>query len=152
MLRTPRPVRSASASWVEPAAIRYCRSRALNAIGSSTSGIVTRLPRPVRRTLAGFLGLAAVIVVLFGLMALVALQPREGLAWVHIPQLGPDLGLDAGLHTKPLKQTVVADAMRDRAIEGQGSLSVTAVMVAPPKGDPTRLRAFLGPCKGIWKT
>src|SRR6202158_3469039 len=89
-----------------------------------------------RRTLAGFFGLAAVIVVLFGVIALVALQPRDGLAWVNVPQLGPDLGLDAGLRTKPLKETVVADAARDRAIEGQGSLSVTAVMSAAPKGDP----------------
>src|SRR4029077_18345835 len=84
--------------------------------------------RHIRRTLAGFFGLAAVIVVLFGVIALVALQPREGLAWVNIPQLGPDLGLDAGLHTKPLKETVVADAMRDLTLEGQGSLSVTAVL------------------------
>jgi hypothetical protein len=88
----------------------------------------------VRRTLAGFLALAAVIVVLFGVIALVALQPRDGLAWVNVPQLGPDLGLDAGLRTKPLKETVVADAARDRAIEGQGSLSLTAVMSAAPKG------------------
>src|ERR1700730_1354110 len=88
-----------------------------------------------RRTLAGFLGLAAVIVVLFGVIALVALQPRDGLAWGNIPQLGPDLGLDAGLQTKPLKQTVVAGAVRDRGIDGQGSLSVTAVLAAP-KGDP----------------
>src|SRR6202165_978012 len=89
----------------------------------------------VRRTLAGFFGLAAVVVVLFGVIALVALQPREGLAWVNVPQLGPDLGLDAGLQTKPLKQTVVADAVRDRGIDGQGSLTVTAVLTAP-KGDP----------------
>ena len=90
----------------------------------------------VRRTLAGFFGLAAVIVVLFGVIALVALQPRDGLAWVNIPQLGPDLGLDAGLHSKPLKDTVVADAMRDLTLEGQGSLSVTAVLSAAPKGEP----------------
>src|SRR3981081_3511386 len=89
-----------------------------------------------RRTLAGFFGLAAVIVVLFGVIALVALQPRDGLAWVNIPQLGPDLGLDAGLHSKPLKDTVVADAMRDLTLEGQGSLSVTAVLSAAPKGQP----------------
>src|ERR1700694_1229152 len=89
-----------------------------------------------RRALAGFFGLAAVIVVLFGVIALVALQPHDGLAWGNVPQLGPDLGLDAGLRTKPLKETVVADAARDRAIEGQGSLSVTAVMSAAPKGDP----------------
>src|SRR6202035_498339 len=82
----------------------------------------------VRRTLAGFFGLAAVIVVLFGVIALVALQPRDGLAWVNIPQLGPDLGLDAGRHTKPLKETVVADALRDLTLEGQGSLSVTAIL------------------------
>lgn len=90
----------------------------------------------VRRTLASFFGLTAVIVVLFGVIALVALQPHDGLAWVNVPQLGPDLGLDAGLYTKPLKETVVADAVRDRAIEGQGSLSVTAVMSAAPKTDP----------------
>src|SRR3984893_8169705 len=81
-----------------------------------------------RRTLAGFLGLAAVIVVLFGVIALVALQPRDGLAWLNLPHLGPDLGLDAGLHTKPLKETVVADALRDLTLEGQGSLSVTAIL------------------------
>src|SRR3981081_4331130 len=90
----------------------------------------------VRRPLAGFFGLAAVIVVLFGVIALVALQPRDGLAWVNVPQLGPDLGLDAGLRTKPLKETVVADAARDRGIEGQGSLSVTAILNVAPKSDP----------------
>src|SRR6202011_6089161 len=88
-----------------------------------------------RRTLAGFLGLTAVIVVLFGVIALVALQPHDGLAWVNVPQLGPDLGLDAGLRTKPLKQTVVADAVRDRGIDGQGPLSVTAILSTAPKGD-----------------
>jgi hypothetical protein len=90
----------------------------------------------VRRTLAGFFGLAAVTIVLFGVVALAALQIGDRLAWVNIPRLGPDLGLDAGLHTKPLKETVVAEALRDRAIEGQGSLAVTAVMVAAPRGDP----------------
>src|ERR1700716_4121880 len=88
----------------------------------------------VKRTLATFLGLASITVALFGVVALVALQTGDRLAWVSIPQLGPDLGLDAGLHTKPLKSTVIADAVRDRRIEGDGSLTVTAVMA--PKGDP----------------
>src|SRR6202035_193416 len=89
-----------------------------------------------RRTLAGFFGLAAVIVVLFGVIALVALQPRDGLAWVNVPQLGPDLGLDAGLRTKRLKETSAADAASDRALQGRDAPSVTAVMSAAPRGDP----------------
>src|ERR1700737_3757089 len=99
-----------------------------------------------RRTLAGFLGLTAVIVVLFGVIALVALQPHDGLAWVNVPQLGPDLGLDAGLRTKPLKQAVVAEAVRDLGIEGQGSLAVTAILSTAPKADPlTALRPTARP-------
>ncbi|HYY46082.1 MAG TPA: hypothetical protein VE951_03410 [Candidatus Angelobacter sp.] len=80
-----------------------------------------------RRTLAGFFGLAFGVVLLFGLVALVALQPTDRLAWVQVPDLTADLRLDAGLHTKPLKTTVIAEALDDRALEG-----ATAVSLAVP--------------------
>ena len=60
------------------------------------------------RALAGFLGVAAGVALLFALVAMVALRPRDGLAWVRVPDLSADLRVDAGLQTKPLKDTVVA--------------------------------------------
>jgi len=83
-----------------------------------------------RRVVAGFIGLSLGlgIVVLFGLVALVALQPRDGLAWVRTPDLGADLRLDAGLRISPLKSSAVADALRDRALERGWSQA----MVVPP--------------------
>ena len=60
------------------------------------------------RALAGFLGVAVVVALLFAAVAMVALRSREGLAWVRVPDFGADLRVDAGLQTKPLKDTVVA--------------------------------------------
>ena len=87
-----------------------------------------------RRTLAGFFGLAAGIVLLFGAVAIAALRPTDGLAWVQVPDLSPDLRLDAGLQTKPLKNSVVAEAIKDRVLEGSESLAVVPVLTAavPP--------------------
>src|SRR5213596_1523206 len=73
---------------------------------------------------------------LFGLVALVALRPADGLAWVQVPDLSADLRLDAGLQTKPLKDTVLAEALHDRALEGNTveALAVPpALAVTPPK-------------------
>src|SRR6266513_1689341 len=80
------------------------------------------------RALAGFFGLVVLVVVLFGLVALVALRPTDGLAWVQVPDLSADLRLDAGLQTKPLKNTVLLEALQDRALEGN---AVEALAVAP---------------------
>lgn len=90
--------------------------------------------RDGRRALAGFLGLSAGIVILFGGVAVAALRPTDGLAWVQVPDLSPDLGLDAGLQTKPLKNSIVAEAVKDRALEGSDSLAVLPVLTvaAPP--------------------
>ena len=88
------------------------------------------------RALAGFFGLTILVVVLFGLVALVALRPTDGLAWVQVPDLSADLRLDAGLQTKPLKDTVLAEALHDRALEGNTveALAVPpALAVTPPK-------------------
>jgi hypothetical protein len=87
-----------------------------------------------RRTLAGFFGLALVVVVLFGLMALVALRPTDGLAWVQVPDLSADLRLDAGLQTKPLKDTVIAQAVRDQPIDGAapGGLAIAPALAVVP--------------------
>jgi outer membrane biosynthesis protein TonB len=75
-------------------------------------------------------------VLLFGLVALVALRPIDSLAWVQVPDLGADLRLDAGLQTKPLKNTVVAEVLQDRALDGMtaGTLTVppALALVAPP--------------------
>jgi len=87
------------------------------------------------RALAGFFGLAFVVVLLFGLVALVALRPTDSFAWVQVPDLTADLRLDAGLQTKPLKGTVVAEALNDRALDGPTSEALAvppALAFAPP--------------------
>src|SRR5437773_5524430 len=88
------------------------------------------------RALAGFFGLAVLVVLLFGLVAMVTLRPTDGLAWVQVPDLSADLRLDAGLQTRPLKDTVLAEALHDRALEGNAveALAVPpALAVIPPK-------------------
>src|SRR3989449_10904308 len=80
------------------------------------------------RALAGFFGLAVLVVLLFGLVAWVALRPTAGLAGAQLPDLSAALRLDAGLQTKPLKNTVLAEALHDRALEGN---AVDALAVAP---------------------
>src|SRR5207237_3708823 len=87
------------------------------------------------RALAGFFGLAVLVVLLFGLVALVALRPTDGLAWVQVPDLTADLRLDAGLQTKPLKDTVVAEALNDRGLDGTTAEALAvppALSIAPP--------------------
>jgi hypothetical protein len=86
------------------------------------------------RTLAAFFGVASGVALLFALVALVALQPRDGLAWVRVPDLAADLRVDGGLQTKPLKNTVVAAVLNDRALEGataSGLALAPALAVAP---------------------
>src|SRR5437016_13299628 len=82
------------------------------------------------RALAGFLGVAAGVALLFALVAMVALRPRDGLAWVRVPDLSADLRVDAGLQTEPLKETVVAAVLQDRALEGTtgGGLAVAPAL------------------------
>jgi outer membrane biosynthesis protein TonB len=70
------------------------------------------------RTLAAFFGVAFGVAVLFALVALVALQPHDGLAWVQVPDLSADLRVDSGLQTKPLKNTVVAAVLEDQKLDG----------------------------------
>ena len=87
------------------------------------------------RALAGFFGLAFVVVLLFGLVALVALRPTDSFAWVQVPDLTADLRLDAGLQTKPLKDTVVAEALNDRGLDGTTAEALAvppALAIAPP--------------------
>ena len=76
------------------------------------------IPSNSWRALAGFLGVAAGVALLFALVATVALRPRDGLAWVRVPDLSADLRVDGGLQTKPLKETVVAAVLQDRALDG----------------------------------
>src|SRR5438876_4155041 len=86
------------------------------------------------RTLAAFFGVAFGVAVLFALVALVALQPRDGLAWVQVPDLAADLRVDSGLQTKPLKGTVVAAVLQDQALDGttaSGLAVAPALAVAP---------------------
>jgi hypothetical protein len=82
-----------------------------------------------RRALAGYLTVAAGIALLFGVVALAALRPEDGLAWVRLPQLGADFGLDPGLKTRPLRSTIVAEALQDRLY---GSTGPEATLVIPP--------------------
>jgi outer membrane biosynthesis protein TonB len=87
-----------------------------------------------RRALAGFVGLAVGVVALFGLVALVALRPIDGLAWVQVPDLTADLRLDAGLQTKPLKDTIVAEVIQDRPLDDTSSqaLALAPALAVPP--------------------
>lgn len=82
-----------------------------------------------RRALAGYLTVAAGIALLFGVVALAALRPADGLSWVRLPQLGADFGLDPGLKTRPLRSTIVAEALQDRL---DGSTGPEATLVIPP--------------------
>jgi outer membrane biosynthesis protein TonB len=87
-----------------------------------------------RRAL-GFFGLALGVVALFGVVALVALRPTDGFAWVQVPDLTADLRLDGGLQTKPLKDTIVAEALHDSGLDsgrGQALALPPALAVAPP--------------------
>ena len=70
------------------------------------------------RTLAAFFGVAIGVAGLFALVALVALQPHDGLAWVQVPDLAADLRVDSGLQTKPLKSSVVAAVLLDQGLDG----------------------------------
>src|SRR5216683_1713749 len=70
------------------------------------------------RALAAFLAIALGVALLFALVALVALQPRDRLAWVQVPDLSADLRVDGGLQTKPLKNTVVAAVLQDQKLDG----------------------------------
>jgi outer membrane biosynthesis protein TonB len=80
------------------------------------------------RTLAAFFGVAFGVAVLFALVALVALQPRDGLAWVEVPDLAADLRVDSGLQTKPLKNSVVAAVLQDQGLDGA---TASGLAVAP---------------------
>jgi len=80
------------------------------------------------RALAGFLGVAAGVALLFTLVAMVALRPKDGLAWVWVPDLGADLRVEAGLQTKPLKDTVVAAVLQDQGLEGT---TASGLSIAP---------------------
>ena len=83
------------------------------------------------RALAGFLGVAAGVALLFALVAMVALRPKDGLAWVRVPDLGADLRVDAGLQTKPLKETVVAAVLQDLALDGATGSGLAVTLVVP---------------------
>src|SRR6267378_4068641 len=86
------------------------------------------------RALAGFFGVAVGVALLFALVAMVALRPRDGLAWVRVPDLSADLRIDAGLQTKPLKNSVVAAVLQDQALDGttgSGLAVAPALVVAP---------------------
>lgn len=87
-----------------------------------------------RRALAGFFGLTLAVVALFGAVALVALRPIDSLAWVQVPDLTADLRLDAGLQTKPLKSSVIGEAVEDEALLGasSGPLAVPPALAAVP--------------------
>ena len=73
------------------------------------------------RTVVSFGGLTLGVVLLFGFVALVALQPRDGLAWVEIPRLGADLRLDSTVQISPLTNAAIPDAVRDQPLIGGSS-------------------------------
>jgi len=90
------------------------------------------------RTLAAFFGVAFGVAVLFALVALVALQPHDGLAWVQVPDLSADMRVDSGLQTKPLKNTVVAAVLEDQKLDGAaGSGLALAPALANAPQQPT---------------
>src|SRR5207302_9834238 len=87
------------------------------------------------RALASFLGVAVGVALLFAVVAMVALRPKEGLAWVRVPDLSADLRVDAALQTNPLKDTVVAAVLQHLTLDGTMSAGLAvapALVVAPP--------------------
>ena len=79
---------------------------------------------------AGFAGVGLALLAVFGLVALAALRPLDGYAWVTTPPLAPDYRLDAGLAIQPVSDRVVAEAVKDQAILGAPDSSQVPV-VAP---------------------
>src|SRR5205085_5814893 len=82
------------------------------------------------KKLAGFTGVGLALLAVFGLVALAALRPLDGYAWVTVPPLAPDYRLDAGLTIQPVSDRVVAEAVKDQAILGPADSS--QVPVVPP--------------------
>src|SRR6202030_3004301 len=93
------------------------------------------------RTLAAFFGVAFGVAVLFALVALVALQPRDRLAWVQVPDLAADLRVDTGLQTKTLKESVVAAVLQDQALDGAstGGLALAPALAGSPQSPTVAL-------------
>src|SRR3984893_15475443 len=90
------------------------------------------------RALAAFFGVAFGVAVL---VALVALQPRDRLAWVQVPDLAADLQVDTGLQTKPLKESVVAAVLQDQALDGAstGGLALAPALAGSPQSPTVAL-------------
>src|SRR5260370_11294941 len=88
------------------------------------------------RVLAAFFGIALGVALLFALVAMVALRPKDGLAWVQVPDLAADLRVDAGLQSKPLKDSVVAAVLQDQGLDGP-TTSGLAVAPALAQQQPT---------------
>src|SRR5438445_10168420 len=82
------------------------------------------------RKLAGFTGVGLALLAVFGLVAMAALRPVSGYAWVTTPPLAPDYRLDPGLTVQPVSASVVAEAVRDQALLGKSDSGSTPVV--PP--------------------
>jgi outer membrane biosynthesis protein TonB len=89
------------------------------------------------RALAAFFGIALGVALLFALVALVALRPKDGLAWVQVPDLAADLRVDAGLQTKPLKDSVVAAVLQDQGLDGPTASGLAVAPALAPQQQPT---------------
>jgi len=89
------------------------------------------------RALAAFFGVALGVALLFALVAMVALRPKDGLAWVQIPDLAADLRVDGGLQTKPLKDSVVAAVLQDKGLDGPTASGLAVVPALAPQQQPT---------------
>src|SRR5260370_22275005 len=88
------------------------------------------------RALAAFFGIALGVALLFALVAMVALRPKDGLAWVQVPDLAADLRVDAGLQTKPLKDSVVAALLQDRGLDGPTASGLPCAPAPAPQHQP----------------
>ncbi|HEX9094967.1 MAG TPA: hypothetical protein VF990_02575, partial [Candidatus Dormibacteraeota bacterium] len=97
------------------------------------------------RALAAFFGIAFGVAVLFALVALVALQPRDGLAWVQVPDLAADLRVDGGLQTKPLKTSVVAAVLKDQGLDGTTASGLALAPALANASQPATVALNLSP-------
>ena len=97
------------------------------------------------RALAAFFGIAVGIAGLFALVALVALQPRDGLAWVQVPDLAADLRVDSGLQTKPLKSSVVAAVLQDQGLDGATAIGLAVAPALANAPQPATVAINLSP-------
>ena len=87
------------------------------------------------KKLAGFTGVGLALLAVFGLVALAALRPLDGYAWVTVPPLAPDYRLDAGLTIQPVSDRVVSDGKYVTAAGVSSGIDMALTLAGRLAGD-----------------